>query len=921
VVKFTNTSSAQITISGRIDCQSGPYRPIVFTSKDDDSIGETIPGSSGNPGANATNGFGLFISSAGNRLENLRVSYLHYGVTYNPTVGQLDMANVQFVKSRFPMKLQNDTAINVFNGLFYNSEILAQIPFAGTIRGQHWTVDGCTTFLQIPQSGTGYIYLTNSLIAALSSWGYTTPSLVSTPVYSSSNGVFTTIGAGGHYLVSGSADRNAGSLELGPSLLAQLAMKTTYPPLTHDNAFSVDEVLAPQAQRDSDLPDRGYHYDPIDWVIADRTVSANLILTNGVALAHYSSYGLHVDAGGKVISEGTPVNLNRILRYNSVQEQANSNWSQSGWWGGIVTMWSRSDLAIPEVRLRFTEVPAWAGNNHSFFANTPALFNFTDTQFRAGGSWISSSTASRSITLNATNCLFERIGQYIGPASSDPITVVYRNCLFVAGILNMYNSGTTSGSWGIYDTLFDTVSLYQNGYNIPNSNNGYISTSTLTPVASNNQTLAAAGYQSGPLGRYYLPNNSALLKAGSRLADAAALYHYTAQNEQGKLGSETVDIGFHYVSLDSPARDPMVKDKSLLIHWKLDDGSGTSATDSSGNGYTGTLNGSGVTWVNTTNIGKGLNFDGTADVTANGSAGTTLPGDLTVSCWMKKAVELSDWPRLVGKGGFSLRNYGLWIEPTYRRILFQQYGASGNVNLYSTTATDVGVWYHIAGVIRGGIAYLYINGNLESSDLVPGTPYTSTDLVTLAYSGAYTRYNGVLDDVRIYNRGLSGDEIASLYGMRGLVGHWKLNEGSGTSAGDSSGLGNAGTLSSGATWTGGIVGSNALNFNGGSSAVVTMPSSTPELDLTGDMTISCWAKKSVEVNGVWPRLVGKGNNGTRLPERSCFNDLNPAARIISTARPPRTPAFGITSSPGSREQRLPSTSTVISMQRLRLELL
>src|SRR2546427_398825 len=47
VVKYTN--GAQLTIQGTVKCQTSPYRPAVFTSKDDDSVGETITGSTSNP--------------------------------------------------------------------------------------------------------------------------------------------------------------------------------------------------------------------------------------------------------------------------------------------------------------------------------------------------------------------------------------------------------------------------------------------------------------------------------------------------------------------------------------------------------------------------------------------------------------------------------------------------------------------------------------------------------------------------------------------------------------------------------------------------------------------------------------------------------------------------------------------------------
>jgi hypothetical protein len=66
-------------------------------------------------------------------------------------------------------------------------------------------------------------------------------------------------------------------------------------------------------------------------------------------------------------------------------------------------------------------------------------------------------------------------------------------------------------------------------------------------------------------------------------------------------------------------------------------------------------------------------------------------------------------------------------------------------------------------------------------------------------------FKGQISDVRIYDRALSAEEVEQLYKgydiRNGLVGHWPLNEGQGTTAYDRSGNGNDGTLIGGPTWT------------------------------------------------------------------------------------------------------------------------
>jgi Bacterial TSP3 repeat len=78
--------------------------------------------------------------------------------------------------------------------------------------------------------------------------------------------------------------RNVGSANISSDLLADLHQKTTYPPKIIPGYFNTDTTLYPQAQLDTDTPDLGYHYPPVDYLLDGLTVASGTTLTlaNGV---------------------------------------------------------------------------------------------------------------------------------------------------------------------------------------------------------------------------------------------------------------------------------------------------------------------------------------------------------------------------------------------------------------------------------------------------------------------------------------------------------------------------------------------------------------------------------------------------------------------------------------------------------------
>ena len=169
------------------------------------------------------------------------------------------------------------------------------------------------------------LYLTNSLLVAVSNWGNMTYTTNTTVRYATDpGGIFQTVGAGAFYLANNSTNRNAGTTNLNTDLVAALRQKTTYPLVLLSNVtLTASTNLLPQVARDTDTPDLGFHYYPLDFIVAQCVVTnATLTLSNGVALGYFNrSGGIWLQDNSAINSVGSPLSPNWFAHYTLVQEQ------------------------------------------------------------------------------------------------------------------------------------------------------------------------------------------------------------------------------------------------------------------------------------------------------------------------------------------------------------------------------------------------------------------------------------------------------------------------------------------------------------------------------------------------------------------------------------------------------------------------
>jgi hypothetical protein len=162
-------------------------------------------------------------------------------------------------------------------------------------------------------------------------------------------------------------------------------------------------------------------------------------------------------------------------------------------------------------------------------------------------------------------------------------------------------------------------------------------------------------------------------------------------------------------------------DPDLVAHWQFDDGSGTTAFDSSGNGHDGTLVGD-PQWVSGM-LGGALEFDGAGDyVDCGSSTDYEIAVNISITCWIKVNQFTPSWQAIITTSDSSWRVHR---SSSSNNIAWGTSGLSPT-DLTGTTDVSTGEWFHIAAVYNGEQKLLYINGNLDASSDSTGNISTKT---------------------------------------------------------------------------------------------------------------------------------------------------------------------------------------------------
>ncbi|HUW19298.1 MAG TPA: LamG-like jellyroll fold domain-containing protein, partial [Sedimentisphaerales bacterium] len=187
----------------------------------------------------------------------------------------------------------------------------------------------------------------------------------------------------------------------------------------------------------------------------------------------------------------------------------------------------------------------------------------------------------------------------------------------------------------------------------------------------------------------------------------------------------------------------------LVGYWKFDDGAGTQAVDSSGRGNHGTLV-NGPYWT-TGKVGGALGFDGANDYVEIGAQDVSFPW--TASFWVKREDSSNTNAALLDSINYSLK---LEQYPSTNKVGFTAYGVADYTFNYEA---PTGTWVHLVFVGSQAETRLYVNGT--SADAV--STGISCPVARISSTTASRPLKGVIDEVRVYSRGLNAAEVLNLY--------------------------------------------------------------------------------------------------------------------------------------------------------------
>jgi len=213
-----------------------------------------------------------------------------------------------------------------------------------------------------------------------------------------------------------------------------------------------------------------------------------------------------------------------------------------------------------------------------------------------------------------------------------------------------------------------------------------------------------------------------------------------------------------------------INETGLVGYWSFNELTGQTAYDYSSYGNNGSIHGASKVYGN---LGPALSFDGEDDYVEVMHSASLNISSITVMAWVK----LVEFPGYFGgvsmivakgtndqqNGHFGLHQYYEGHTPTnpaifhfYLRENDQWYAVDGN------TSIVLGEWYHVAGTYNGSTLKVYVNGVLEDEETIGiSRTYNTENLQIGALRMPVFEYwlNGTIDEVKLYNRALSHEEV------------------------------------------------------------------------------------------------------------------------------------------------------------------
>lgn len=260
------------------------------------------------------------------------------------------------------------------------------------------------------------------------------------------------------------------------------------------------------------------------------------------------------------------------------------------------------------------------------------------------------------------------------------------------------------------------------------------------------------------------PLNNVFIRGGGFFDDYSDLC--LSLNAMGSL--DLISNGEKWNILNVQGNGTSISNDNLIAWWKLNEDSGTTASDSSLHSNDGTLAGTTTFSANGT-VGKfdrALSFDGSSNNYISAGSDTSLDNwsSFTVTAWVKP-LGSSDgaFSAILGTGLSGANSFGIYSDKNPNTFTMRIGGAS---QATSGGAFTIGEWTFITALWNGANIYVYKNGVLSGSAANwSGTVNASASVLEIGkiFDRPTYYWNGLMDDIRIYDKALTQTEITALH--------------------------------------------------------------------------------------------------------------------------------------------------------------
>lgn len=251
-----------------------------------------------------------------------------------------------------------------------------------------------------------------------------------------------------------------------------------------------------------------------------------------------------------------------------------------------------------------------------------------------------------------------------------------------------------------------------------------------------------------------LPIDSGIYNIKVGIAGLSSSYELT-----GEVSLKASAIISLYAFSDFPGK---IFIQTKLAYWRFNEGDGSTTEDSAGDND-GTIDG--AVWWNIGIEGKSLLFDGTNSVSCgNDSSLNPSDHDYTIDCWFK-IMDFVEGGSVISKND-GASGFDVYVDPSGVLNFYLKDNSGNSVNLIAGTVLNDTGWHYGAITVNrsDNIAIVYVNGNedIQSYDIssLTGSVLNNSDLLI---GDGSSNFIGRIDEVALYNRVLSNDEILTKY--------------------------------------------------------------------------------------------------------------------------------------------------------------